>query len=448
MAQMQRPFDDPIMERQVFRKMAIRLLPILMLGMFISYVDRANLGVLAKPMSLDLGLTAAAFGLAAGLFYIGYLVFEIPSNMMLVKVGARLWIARIMVTWGIVTMLMSLIQNEFTLHIMRILLGVAEAGFSPGVYLFLAFWCPPRMLVRAYSLVQVSIPIALAIASALTSSLLLMDGVLGLAGWRWTFLIEGIPAILLAAYIFFALPDRPGKAKWLTMEEKDYLARSVVQPSASAKQELKHLPQAFRRFSAWAFSLTYFCMTIGFWAITYFLPTIVQERFKVGAVESGFISGIPWIISAVAVILVGRSVARTGERTWHMVGAMVVAASGLFTASLTDNAVWALVGITLAAAGFNAVIPTFWTMPAQVYIGGLAAVSIAMINSLGNLSGLAGPVVLGFLKDATGNTRVGLMIMACFFVAAAALNFALSRYSDRHAAKAKDSSGDLEASHV
>lgn len=214
----------PEIERRIYRKLLLRIMPIIMIGMFISYIDRANIGVLAEPMSEDLGLTASAFGLAAGLFYIGYCFMEIPSNMALAKFGARRWIARIMFSWGAVTMLMAAVQNEFTLYVVRIMLGVAEAGFSPGALLFLAMWCPPRILTKAYSLMNLAVPFALATGSVLTSALLSLDGLLGLAGWRWAFLLEGLPALLLAAYIWFRLPSSPTEAHWLSTEEKAYLA--------------------------------------------------------------------------------------------------------------------------------------------------------------------------------------------------------------------------------
>jgi MFS family permease len=408
-------------EARIYRKTLFKIIPIVMCGMFISYMDRANIGVLAGPISSDLGLTATTFGLAAGLFYIGYLVFEIPSNMALARFGARKWIARIMVTWGAVTMLMAFIQNEFQFYVMRILLGIAEAGFSPGVYLFLAFWCTPRLLTKTYSWFNLAVPIALSLASALTSSLLLLDGVLGFAGWRWTLFLEGIPAIVLAVYIFVKLPDRPQNAKWLTAEEKAYLAEVATQGHDKSASELKQLPAVLRRTSAWIFSLTYFCLTIGFWAITYFMPTIVKEQFKVGTVAAGFISAIPWLFSGIIMLLISRSITRSGERKWHMTIVLLAGAAGLIVGALAANPFIAIAGVSVAAAGFFGALSAFWTMPAQVFAGALSAVAIAMINSLGNLSGLVGPTVLGKFKDLTGSTSTGLLIMSLFLIAGAAL---------------------------
>lgn len=418
------------MEAGIYKKMLVRILPIVMLGMFISYIDRANIGIVAGPMSEDLGLTAAAFGLSAGLFYIGYLAFEIPSNLALAKVGARKWIARIMVTWGAVTMCMALVQNELSLHILRILLGVAEAGFSPGALLFLAFWCPPRLLPRAYSMLNLAVPIALMTGALLTSSLLLMDGFLGLAGWRWVFLLEGLPAIVLAAYIFFRLPERPADAAWLTSSEKSYLAETATQEDTSG-HGVKQMLSAMRLPSVWLFALTYFCVLIGFWSITYFLPTIVGEQFQVGAVAAGFISAVPWLFSTIVMIVVARSVVRTGDRRWHMTGLMAAAAVGLSVGVLSGNPFIAICGVAFGAAGFFGVLSTFQATVAQVYAGGLAVVAIALVNSFGNLSGLVGPYVLGLIKDATGSTESGLLIMAGFFAIAALLVNIMFRWADQ-----------------
>jgi MFS family permease len=423
---------DPGIEARVFRKVTVKVLPLLMLGMFISYIDRANLGVIAGPLSKDLGLTAATFGLAAGFFYIGYLLFEIPSNMFLAKVGARIWLARIMVSWGIVTIAMAWMQNDVTLYIMRFLLGLAEAGYSPGAMLFLALWCPARLLPKAMSWLNLAVPVALAVGSVVTSSILLMNGVAGIAGWRWVFLLEGLPAILLAVVIFFVLPSSPAKAPWLDEKEKAYLAQNVTQRGDSGAHELKQLPAALRRPSLWAFAVTYFFILIGFWSITYFLPTIVKEQFHLDAVGSGYVSALPWIFSAIVMFVILRSISRTGERRWHLTIPMVAAALGLLIGVLSGNPFLSLIGVSVAAAGFFAVLSTFQATVAQVYAGALAAVSIALVNCVGNVSGLVGPYILGWLTDLTGTTSAGLLVMSGFFALAAVFNYFLIGWADRH----------------
>ena len=271
MSQTATALQEPDIEDRIYRKVVLKIVPLIAIGFFIAYVDRSNLGVIAKPLSLDLGLTASSFALGAGFFYIGYVLFEIPSNMILSKVGARFWLGRIMVTWGVVTIAMGFMQNEFTFYVMRFLLGLAEAGYSPGVILYLALWCTPKHIARATTIYNLSVPVALAVGSLLTSTILLMDGTAGLAGWRWAFIIEGLPAVIMAFYFFYKLPSRPADAEWLDAEEKAFLEAHSVQASNAGGHGLQQISLALRRPSLWMFTLTYFCALAGFWAITYFL---------------------------------------------------------------------------------------------------------------------------------------------------------------------------------
>lgn len=421
---------NPALERAILKKVSWRLMPVLMLGLFISYVDRANLGVLFTPLSQDLGLTASGFGLAAGLFYLGYLIFEIPSNMAMVKFGARRWTARIMVSWGVVTVALATVHSETALYTLRILLGVAEAGFFPGILFYLTLWYPPRALGRSYAILEIGIPVSLALGSALTSALLAMHGFWGLVGWRWVFILQGLPAILLGVYIFLAMPDRPAKAKWLSQSEKDYL-ESQIPTGGHATDELKQLPIILKNGLAWVFAVLYFSMVIGFWAVTYFLPKIVQERFHVDAVHAGFISSLPWVAAAIAIYVVSKTSAKTGDRRWHLLICLSGSALGLYLSAATQSPMLALIGLSMGAAGMQASVPLFWTMPSSVFRGAFAAVAIALINSVGNTSGLAGPWVLGFFSDLTGSTRTGLYWMSGFFLFSALLAFYLSTRTSR-----------------
>lgn len=421
----------PEIEIRIYRKMQIRLIPIIMLGLFISNVDRINIGVLAGPMSLDLGLTAASFGLAAGLFAVGYSLFEIPSNMAMAKYGARRWIARIMVSWGAVTMLMGAVQNEFTLYVVRLMLGIAEAGFVPGMLLYFAIWCPPKMLAKTLSMMNLAVPIALALGAVLTSALLSMHGVLGLPGWRWAFIVEGVPAIVLGIYIWFRLPSTPADATWLDDTEKAHLAEVGVQADNSRAHEFKQVLAILRRPAAWLFTLTYFCMGLGYWTIIYFLPTIVREQFGLSAAAAGFVSAIPWAFSLVVMVLIARSVVRTGDRKWHLTILQLVGAAGVFTAAVTGSPMLALIGLSFAGASFFGSLSTWQSMQAQVFAGDQAAVALGMITGFTSLSGLVGPYVMGLLKDATGSTNTGLLIMSGFFVAAAVLVFVTGRWTDK-----------------
>ncbi|MQA17035.1 MAG: MFS transporter [Pseudonocardiaceae bacterium] len=419
------------LERRVLAKVTWRLMPLLMLGVFINYVDRVNIGVASVPMSEDLGLSAAAFGLAAGLFYLGYLVFEIPSNIALARFGARIWLARIMMTWGLCTIALAFTAGEWSLNILRFLVGAAEAGFYPGVLLYLSFWFPARALAKAYALFTAGIPVSLALASVVTAALLLLDGTLGWAGWRWAFLLEGIVPILLAFLMLFLLVDHPSKAKWLSPEERDYLEAQVTVRGAHATEGAGLLMRVLSSGTAWLFSVLYFSMTIGFWSITYWMPRIVGERFDIDATQAGLISSIPWVLAIAAIIISPRTSARTGDRRWHMFGGLGAAAIGLYLGAAADSPVLALIGLSLGAAGFFATIPLFWDQAAKFFAGAAAVVALAMINSLGNVSGLVGPYVLGFFEDLTGSNRVGLYIMCVFFAVAAFLSFAITRVPSR-----------------
>lgn len=403
---------DPVLESRVLRKVAVRVLPLLVVGLFISYVDRANMGVLHADISRDLGLSPSQFGLAAGVFFIGYLFFEIPSNLALVKYGARLWLTRIMLTWGALTMLLATAHTPTMLYIFRILLGIAEAGFYPGVILYLTFWFPRRLANRGNYLFQLAIPFSLAVTSLLTSWMLGMDGVGGIAGWRWVFLLQGLPAVLLGLLFLWKLPERPSKAKWLTKEESTYLEAQTAEQLHGVSHEIKHLPAVLRRPAAWMFTLMYTALCLGFWALTYFMPSIIQTRFGVDARTSGYLSAIPWAATLLVFLFIRWNSKRTGDQKWHIVSLMVIGFAGMLIAAYAGSPVLALVGLTLAAVGMQSAVPLFWTMPAAVFAGVASAIAIAMINSVGNLSGLVGPYLTGRIVEATGTPQIALVLMA------------------------------------
>ena len=420
------PEVDLALERQIFRKLVTRLFPLLIVGIFVAYMDRANLGVVKAPMSEDLGLNATAFGLAAGIFYLGYLLFEVPSNIAMEKFGARIWLARIMISWGLVTTIMMFIGGPMSLNITRFLLGVAEAGFYPGIVLYLTFWFPARLFPRALSTFQVGIPVALAVTTLLSSSLLLLDGVFGIAGWRWVFLAQGVVTLLLGAVFLAFLPNSPKDAKWLTQQEKDYLAAHVP----ASERGSSHGPGAFRSVLrsawAWVYALLYFSILLAFWSITYWLPTVIQETFEVGAVKAGFISSIPWVFCALVMVALGISSARTGDRRWHLIACLLIGGVGLLASTMMDSPILVLIALCFAAAGSQSGCPLFYSQTTSVFMGAIAAVAIAFINSLGNISGFVGPYIIGLLVDLTGDTRVGLMCMSGVFVVAALLAYVVT----------------------
>ncbi|MZG13962.1 MFS transporter [Streptomyces sp. SID5914] len=409
---------EPRLERLALSKVKRRLLPLLILALFIAYVDRVSIGVTATSMEQDIGLTASAFGFAAGLFFVGYALAEVPSNVALVRFGARRWIARIMLTWGLATVAIVFVQSAPLLYALRFLLGLAEAGLYPGILLYLTYWFPGRTRARAYSLFELGVPVSLALASVLTSLILSMDGVAGLAGWRWVFLLTGLPAVLLAFVVLRYLPDGPAEARWLGQAERACLM-DRVEAETPAGHHSASVWSAVRQPSVWGFAGMYFCMVLGFWSITYWLPQIVQQRFATGPVASGLLSAIPWATAVVAILVVSKTSDRTGDRRRHILVCLGLAAIGMAMAAATSSAVLALAGLCLAGAGMQAAVPLFWSYPAARYSGPAVAVALALINSIGNIGGFVGPYLLGVFQDLFGNTRDGLYVMAGFFLLAA-----------------------------
>ncbi|AUT72435.1 MFS transporter [Paraburkholderia hospita] len=414
-------------ERKIFLKVTLRIIPILILCFFINYIDRANLGVLFSPISKELNLSASAFGFAAGIFFLGYLVFEVPSNMAIVRFGARLWIARIMISWGIVTCLLSATHSVPMLYTLRFLLGVAEAGFFPGVLFYLTFWYPRHLLGQAYLALELSVPVSLALGSVVTAGLLLMDGVAGIAGWRWAFALEGIPAVLMGILVLFILPDNPKQAKWLTQEERDYLLSKTSPDHGDGKADLKELKAVVFDSLTWLYIGLEFSIIIGFWAVTYFLPKIMQERFHVNPVDAGLISSIPWLAAVFGIALVVWTSRKTGDRKWHLLISLLLSAIGLCITAKVDSPVVGLVGLCISAAGVQAAVPLFWTIPVMSFSGARAAIAIAFINSVASTAGLVGPWILGISHDLTGTSRTGLYVMSAFFLVSAFLAFHVSQ---------------------
>ncbi|MGF6732083.1 sugar phosphate permease [Paraburkholderia youngii] len=414
-------------ERKIFRKVTMRIVPILILCFFINYIDRANLGVLFSPISKELHLTASAFGLAAGIFFLGYLVFEVPSNMAIVRFGARRWIARIMISWGIVTCLLAATHSVQMLYTLRFVLGAAEAGFFPGVLFYLTFWYPRHLLGQAYLTLELSVPVSLALGSVVTAGLLLMEGVAGIAGWRWAFALEGIPAVLMGFLVLFILPDGPKQAKWLTQEEQDYLLLKTVSDHGHSKASLSEFKAVLCNSLTWLFIALEFSIIIGFWAVTYFLPKIVQERFHVDPVHAGLISSIPWLAAVAGIALVAWTSRKTGDRKWHLLIVLLLSAVGLWITARVDSPVVGLIGICISAAGVQAAVPLFWTIPAMSFSGARAAIAIAFINSVASTAGLVGPWILGISQDLTGTSRTGLYVMSAFFLMSAFLAFQVSQ---------------------
>ncbi|MFI9505200.1 MFS transporter [Nocardia sp. NPDC052566] len=409
------------------RKVTIRLMPYLGLLYFINYLDRVNIGFAAPSgLKTDLGLTETAFGFASGVFFIGYLLLEVPSNLALHKFGARRWIARIMISWGIVASLMAFVPNGTVLYIARFALGVVEAGFFPGILLYLTYWFPQKQRAKFVALFLLAIPISTALGSTMSSLIIQYgNGVFGLAGWRFMFLVEGLPAILLAFVTWYYLTDRPEQASWLTQPEKDWLIAEIDAERAAVEQaEHWTLRRALTSPRVLGLALIYGGIVYGLYALGFFLPTIIkgfeqQYGTHYSVIERGLINAIPYVFGAIVMVLWSRHGDRTGERSWHVALPALVGGLAIPVALYLGNPFAAMVAVTVCAVGVLAALPTFWALPGSFLSGAAAAGGIALINSIGNMSGFAAPYVTGWLKDVTGTQRAGLWVVGFCMVGSA-----------------------------
>ncbi len=418
----------PTLEQQVLRKLTRRIVPFVMLLYFIAYLDRVNVGFAALTMNDDIGLSAAAFGFGAGIFFIGYFLFEVPSNLILHRVGARVWIARIMLTWGIISGAMALVQGPVSFVVLRFLLGAAEAGFFPGIILYFSYWFPARHRAGVTAMFMAAVPISIALGSPISGALLTMDGVLGLHGWQWLFLVEAAPAIVLAGVVLVYLTDRPEEARWLTDEERAWLIQEMESEKAAVLDE-KHSQSALRVLAnprILVLALIYFGTSAGLYTIGIWSPQIIAQH-GVTPFVTGLLNAIPPVFAVLAMVLWARHSDRTGERHWHVVIACCVAASGLMLAASTYSLLLAIVALTLVSAGVSSAKPPLWSIPTQYFTGAAAATGIATINSIGNLGGFAGPFVIGWMKERTGNFSAGLISVAATLVLSALLILVLAR---------------------
>ncbi|MGO4121383.1 MFS transporter [Arthrobacter sp. YAF16] len=406
------------------RKVRRRLMPLIVLLYFVAYLDRNNVGFAKLGMQGDIGLTEAAYGLGAGIFFLGYALLEIPSNGGMYRYGARKWIARILISWGIFATAMFLVNGETTFYIIRFLLGAAEAGFFPAILFYLTLWFPAAQRVTVLGIFILAQPISNALGAPVSGMLLGLEGVAGLHGWQWLYIIEGIPAIVLGLITPFVMTDRPEHAKWLKPEERDWLATTMSKELADKQKSGNHnFLAGLKDPRTLAYSALYFGLVCGIYGLGLWMPTIVKALGKFDTVQVGFIVFIPYAIAAVFVYFWSKRSDRTGNRVWHASVSMVIAAVGLLGAGylLPVNAVLAMVFLTLAAMGIYSAIAPFLAMPSAALTGAAAAAGLAMVNSLGNLGGFVAPYIVGILKDATGNSQSGLTFLAaCLAITAVA----------------------------
>jgi MFS transporter, ACS family, tartrate transporter len=421
------------MEQAVFRKIAWRIAPILMLSYFGCYLDRANVGFAALTMNQDLGLTATAYGFGAGIFYFGYALVEVPSNLILARVGARRWLARIMASWAIISGLTAFVWNDTSFFVLRFLLGVAEAGFAPGIIYYLACWTPRRQRGRMVALSLVSATLSGAIGSPVSGWVISsFGGVAGLASWQWLFLLEALPSLVMAVVVFLFLRDTPNEAPWLEPAERDWLNRELA--VEQAEQQAQH---SFSVLSALidrrvlGFCLVYFTVSAGSASVSFWAPQIVKG-FGVTVQQVGWLLAVPNLVAAAGMVVWARHSDRTGERRFHVLSSMTITALGVLCATVQDSPLVAMTGITLATFGTWATVAVFWTLPTSLLTGAAAAGAVALINSLGNLGGFFGPSIVGWVKDLSdGSYTIGMVVVAVGLMAGGSLAVRLGRFTSR-----------------
>ncbi|MBV8641072.1 MAG: MFS transporter [Verrucomicrobia bacterium] len=416
------PLTASVTEDDVYNKVAWRTIPLLFLCYIAAYLDRVNVGFAKLQMQADVvDISDSVFGFGAGIFFLGYFIFEVPSNVLMEKVGARLWIARIMITWGIISCAMIFVNSKWVFYGLRLLLGLAEAGFFPGIILYLTYWFPSRRRGRAVALFMLAIALTGVIGGPLSGWILqACNGVAGLRGWQMLFLLEGIPSILLGLLIPFLLANRVRSAHWLNDEEKQLLEENLKAEEAHKK----HLPllRVFFDPKLLLFSLVYFCCVMGLYGTGFWIPQLIKNTGVKDPLYVGLLTAIPYGFGAIAMLVFGRSSDRYGERRWHFAVASILGAVGIVISNLfRQDTLIAMIGLTLATIGILAAFPVFWPMPTAVLAGTAAAAGIAWINSLGNLAGFFGPSIVGWFADLTKRSDYGLYVIAGILVLGAIL---------------------------
>jgi MFS transporter, ACS family, tartrate transporter len=407
-----------LLEKRAIRRLTLRLIPFMFVLYIVAYLDRVNVGFAALQMNAELQLSHAAFGFGSGIFFIGYFLFEIPSNLILHKVGARVWIARIMISWGVIASAMMFVSGAKSFYALRFLLGFAEAGFFPGMILYLTYWFPHKYLARNVALFMTATALAGVIGGPVSGALLDMHGMWGLSGWQWLFLLEGIPAVLLGIAVFFYLPERPEKSAWFPPEEKDWLRERLEREhqEKTGKQE-QGLLYVIRSGRVWVLCLIYFTLIVAMYGIALWMPLMLSSITGFSNLLVGVVSIIPYLAATVFMVIIGISSDRTGERRLHMAGSLALAAVGFLLSAFTGSPVWSVVCLVIAAAGVWGALGPFWAF-AGSFLGGVgAAGGFALINSVGNLGGFMGPSLMGFLRDSTGSYTTGMVFLGLVVLA-------------------------------
>jgi D-galactonate transporter len=414
------PSLTSVAEAAVYRKVTWRLLPFLMACYVVAYLDRVNVGFAKLQMLGDLGFSETIYGLGAGMFFIGYFLFEVPSNMLLHRIGARIWIGRIMISWGIVSAAFMFVSTPLMFYSLRFLLGVAEAGFYPGIILYLTYWYPSNRRARMIALFMTAIPMSGIFGGPLSGWIMAsLAGVRGLTGWQWLFLIEAMPALVMGVAVFLYLDNGIRAARWLTEDEKRILEVRLAADTAGIVEH-RSLGAVFADRRIWLMSAIYFSAVMGQYGLTFWMPTMLQSAGVKGTLDIGLLTAVPYTVAVVAMLLFARSADRRRERRWHAAWPLIIGAAGLtLTALAGTHTALAVVCLSIAAAGLISSTPLFWGLPTAFLTGAAAAAGIATINSIGNLAGFVSPYVVGWLRDTTHSPEMGLYVIAVVQVAGA-----------------------------
>ena len=434
-------------ETRTIAKVTKRLVPFLVVCYFIAYLGRVNVGFAALTMNQDLGLSQTAFGFGAGIFFIAYFIFEVPSNLLLERFGARKWIARIMLSWGILSGTMAFIPaiaratglgNENSFYLLRVLLGAAEAGFFPGIIFYLTLWFPAEYRGRIVGYFMAAITLSTVIGAPISGVLLYLHGGLGLAGWQWLFIIEAVPSIILAVVVFFYLTDRPSDAAWLAPDERSWLAERLAleQRQRQAVHDYS-VAQSLVNPRVLGLSLVYFGAVATNYGLSFFLPQIVKG-FGLNTFLTTRVSATPYVVGLVGMVWWGRRSDRVAERRFHAAFPLLVAAAGIAVSTALDDPLLKMISLCVAGFGIFACLPVFWTLPTAFLSGAAAAAGIAVINSIGNLAGFAGPFAMGWIKDQTGSYAGGLLLLAALGIIAMGIVLGRDEATERAPAAAAE----------
>jgi D-galactonate transporter len=405
----------------LYRRVSWRLMPFLFLCYVAAYLDRVNVGFAKLQMLNDLRFSDTVYGIGAGIFFIGYFIFEVPSNLLMTRTGARIWIARIMISWGLISSALMFADSVASFYVLRFLLGAAEAGFFPGIILYLTYWYPAHRRARMVALFMSGVAVAGIVGGPLSGWIMkTFAGLYGLSGWQWLFLLEGLPSVLIGICTLFYLDDGIRAARWLSEDDKQRLERAIIEDRK--QQQSMPLAQLFRSGKVWLLALVYFLCVMGLYGVSFWLPQLIKNSGVTDVFDIGLLSAIPYCVAAVVMVLAARHSDRSGERRWHTAIAALAGALGLVAATVySDNTVIALAALSVATAGILSTFPIFWSLPTAMLGGATAAAGIAMINSIGNLAGFVSPYLVGAIRDATQSTASGIYLLAASLVLGAVL---------------------------